>query len=183
MVKKNFHYVIQIILLMLFVFIALGMVFSRGICCADDAFFAEVAKNLAIGLGYSTTTQPNELNYWIYLFDPTVTTGSILILPTAFLIKLVGNTYWAPGLVMVSFWSILLLIIGRFANKFSSNKANVIIATFFFLFLSYFLLIYHYEQWYALLGEIPSALFIILAIMVYFEGDENRYPIITGILF
>ena len=183
MTKISLSHIIQIILFLFFVVIALGMVFSRGICCADDASSAVIAKNFAGGFGYSSTTQEDRVKYSFNIFDPRKGTGPVIILPTAILIKLVGNTYWAPGLFMVCLWSLLLLLIGRFANKLCGNKTNVTIATFFFFFLSYIFTTYHYEQWYALLGEIPVAFSIILAILIIFDGDSKTNLFISGALF
>ncbi len=174
---------VQILVFISFILISLGMVFSKGICCGDDAFHAVVAKNLADGSGYASTLQANQAEYSLILFDPLLGTGPSIILPAALVIKLVGNTYWAPGVTIVSLWALLLLIIGIYLNRFFENTAHLTLAIITFFFLSYIFMAYHFEHWYALLGEIPAALLIVLAMLVYFDSESKGNLLLTGILF
>ena len=74
----------------------------------DDAFIATAAKNLAMGAGYSSSY------HGIDLFDPEISTGPVIVMPTALLIRLLGNQYWVPGLaITIAIWATLLLLIGR----------------------------------------------------------------------
>ena len=74
----------------------------------DDAFIATAAKNLAMGAGYSSSY------HGIDRFDPEISTGPVIVLPTALLIRLLGNEYWVPGLaITLLIWATLLLLIVR----------------------------------------------------------------------
>jgi hypothetical protein len=182
--KKGYFLIgIQLLAFTAFIFVTLGMVYARGVCCGDDGYYAHIAKNLADGLGYATTLSPSQPHYSVTLFEPDVGSGPTIILPTAIIIKLVGNTYWAPGVTEVLLWSSLLLCIVFVLNKMIKDKIGLTIATVVFLFFSYTFMAYHFEQWYALLGEIPAVLLIILAILVYFLRNSKTNLFITGLLF
>jgi|GEM_PF-2681390 len=84
---------------------------------------------------------------------------------------------------MVTLWSILLLFIGIMINQFTNNEVRLSILVFLFFFLAYFFTKYHFAQWYALLGEVPAAFLIILAILVYFRSDTRGGLVLTGVLF
>jgi len=183
-VKKNIVLIgVQILVFGAFVFVNLGLVFTNGVCCADDALNAQAVKNLANGLGYVSALPQLETHYHLIQFDPGVATGPTVALPAALMIKLVGNVTWAPGMAAVIVWSVLLLCIGVLLNKNFKNKTNLTIGTIVFFFFCYTLMAYHYGQWYALLGEIPAALLIILAVLVYFSRDSKINLFLTGLLF
>jgi hypothetical protein len=180
---RSFHYILQVTALLVFTSISLGMVFSRGVCCADDSIHAVAGKSMANGLGFSFTLQVDKESYTVRPFDPNVSVGPPLIIPAAIAIQLVGNTYWAPGLATVFVWLILLIIIGRYVNKVSPNASGVTAATVVFFVFSYLFFKLHFAQWYSLLGEIPAALFIILAILVFFDRDSDQNRLLAGVLF
>ncbi len=174
---------LQFLILIAFIYISLGVVFARGTCCGDDAHNASTAKNLASGVGYASTIQEARAQYSVRMFDPRLGVGPTIIIPAALVIRLVGNTYWAPGITIVSMWTILLLLIGLFLHKFLKEKISLTGTTITFFVLSYVFMAYHFEQWYALLGEVPAALLIVLAILVYFDRDSKINLFFTGLLF
>ncbi len=174
---------IQILAFAAFISIALGMVFAKGVCCGDDGFHAHVAKNLADGIGYASTLPLSQSHFSITPFDPLMGTGPTIILPTALVIKIVGNTYWAPGLAEVLMWGSLLFCIGILLNKMVRNRLGVTIATVIFLYITFTFMAYQYEMWYALYGEIPAVMLIILAILIYFRKQSRTHLFICGILF
>jgi cobalamin biosynthesis protein CobD/CbiB len=47
--------VIGFVIWFIFILFCVGLNLSHGLCCADDAWFAIIAKPLASGLGYATT--------------------------------------------------------------------------------------------------------------------------------
>lgn len=159
------------------------MVFSKGVCCADDAFHAHIAKNLADGFGYSATFTPLRDHYFVSLFEPQLGVGPALLLPAALAIKIFGNTYWAPGLAEVSLWFFLLLLIGFTVNRIFSNGRNLTIAAFLFFVFSYIFSVYHFEEWYSLLGEVITAGFLILAFLTYYSMKNENKAILTGFIF
>ena len=159
------------------------MVFSQGVCCGDDAYHAMVAKNLAEGRGYASSLPIGQTHSTLTLFDPLLGTGPTMILPTALMIALFGNAYWVPGLTNVIIWSALILCIGVVLNRIVSNKVGLTISVVLFFLFAYLFTAYHFELWYALFGDIPTALLIILAILIYFFHDSKIYLAITGVLF
>lgn len=143
----------------------------------DDAFFGTVARNLASGDGYfSSSTELNSL------FSPFISSGPAIILPAALLIKIFGNQYWVIGLTsIIIIWSLLIAI---FVNFKSEEKY---LCSFLALFLCLLFSlnrgnygIYNSDQfslWYLMLGEIPASLFIILGSLLL-----SRKKILLGSL-
>jgi len=153
--------------LAIFIAFVLGFVFAHGLCCGDDADLAVKAKQLAAGDFRS-----------IYVgFDPHVG----VILPVALLIKLVGATYWAPGVAMVIVDLVLLLAIGLLLRRYHTGSGYAIAAVLFF-YLNYALMTHHFEQWFAALGEVPAGLLIITAILIYYHRDSSWNQIAAGSL-
>lgn len=178
----NLYSFLSLALLLLFIGIALSLVFSRGICCGDDAYLALIAKNLANGLGYTSTIQPLVSRYTMQPYDPLVGTGPTIILPASLFIGTFGNTYWAPGLANITFWSSLLICIGLFLRK-QNNGAGLLLFTCSFLFLAYSLMTYHFEHWYALLGEIPATLLVLLGVLSFLSRDTRLNQVLSGVFF
>lgn len=171
-------------MLSLFVLVCLGLVFANGVCCGDDAYHAIIAKNLSGGLGYASTIQDSSVSFQKKLFDPRIGVGPTIILPASLVIKIVGNTYWAPGLTIVLIWSTLLLAIGFLLNNFPIEKRNLLIFVSSFFYFSLTILAYHFEHWYALFGEIPAALLIILATLISLKDKISRMSLFTtGFVF
>jgi hypothetical protein len=181
---RKFALFLQVSILLLFVLVTLGMVFSRGVCCADDSYNAVAAKNLVAGLGWSSTLQTaGRPHYTIRHFDLDITTGPTLIFPAALAVWLFGNTYWAPGLAMVTVCTLLLLLVGFYLNKISRSNLAVTLGVFIFFSFTFLFLKFHFEHWYALLGEVPAALLLTLAILVFVERDSSWDIFFVGILF
>ena len=179
---KTFTIILSCIILACYLLLVSSLVFSKGVCCGDDAYFAIIAKNLANGLGFASTVQPNVARYTVQQFDPLIGTTPTIIIPAALLIKIFGNTYWAPGLSNLILWSLLLVGIGLFLQKYSYGNGFSLF-TFSFIYLSYTFMPYHFEQWYALLGEVPAALLIILAVLCYLNRDSYVSHVFSGLLF
>lgn len=182
-VSKIISVILTFIALLTFIVIALSLVWSKGVCCADDAYLSTVAKNLANGLGYASSMQAFVSHYTIRPFDPTDGTGPTIILPAALFIRIFGNTYWAPGLANVTLWSLLLVLIVFFVHKKYNHGIVFLLFVSLFLYLNYALMTYHFEHWYALLGEVPSALFIMLGIICFYYRNARVNQLLTGVLF
>src|SRR5215510_7938742 len=72
----------------------------------DDAHNANVAKDLAFGVGYSTSYHE------LVPFNPEATTGPAMLLPAAAFVWLFGNRYWVPTFaVVVCLWAALGLVL------------------------------------------------------------------------
>lgn len=159
--SKAVH-LIAILVLIGFVLIASVLVMQMGVCCADDGSFALLAKNLAWGYGYASSIGYHSSTFSLKLFDSTIqTTGPTLILPTAFAIWLFGNQYWIPGATQILVWLTLFFAIYRtLCSVTEPNRVSAAAAVF--LVLVYAVSPYHFEQWWALFGEVPSILLVIL---------------------
>jgi len=128
----------------------------------DDAYLAAAAKSLAFGHGYAThypSVRP---------FDVQLGVGLTLEFPAAGLIALFGNEYWVPGLTTVLTIDILLVAI------FFQLKRRLPITDLYRVATAGLLALavltadsdeWLLSHWYAFLGDIPSALAVILAIL------------------
>src|SRR5262245_42305716 len=142
-----------------------------GSIAYDDAVNANAAKNLAMGLGYSTSYHE------IVPFDPNVTTGPIVLLPAAALMRIFGNAYWVPHLAStLSIWATLTLVLGLHWRRLTRSQfwgACALIVLGLMLFLDEF----------GLLGEMPAAFLAWAAILVLCsKGEALRGVFIAGLL-
>jgi hypothetical protein len=146
----------------------LGFVFTHGVCCGDDAGLSMIAKSFAFD-GVST----RKFGYDLHL---------AVILPVSLGIRILGNSYWIPGLSMVVTNAILLLLIG-FLVRASENKMGISIASLAFFYLNYALLSKHFEHWYAALGEVPAGLLILLGVLLIYHRDSWLTASLAGLSF
>lgn len=165
-----------------FATLVFGYALTNGLCCADDASIAVAAKNLAEGVGYASSVAyfgPSQVS----LFDAPISTGPTLVLPAALLIRLVGNTPWAPGVAAatVSF-AVLFVLLLVLRRTFGTTRALVFVSVF--LTLSYAASAGpSFVQWYGLLGEIPAALLTILATVLLARAQVSaRLAVVAGVL-
>lgn len=172
------------LLLLGFLGLTLSLTFSKGVCCGDDAYYAVIAKNLANGLGYTSSLPLTSSSYSLEPFDPYSGAGPTIILPASIIIGVFGNTYWAPGLANAILWFSTLVLIGIYTKKYiRGENYQLFFFTFVFLFLSFSLMAYHFEHWYALLGEIPAGLLIILGTLIFLDRDERKNHFLSGFIF
>lgn len=129
----------------------------------DDAFIANVAKNLAEGHGYSASY------YGLHPFHLEITTGPTVVLPAAALIRLLGNHYWVPTLAYTLIVAValieLLAMLSRRLGAREFGTAAFLIAYGLFAFGA---------QEIGLLGELPAALLTAIAALLLTRGDEWR---------
>ncbi len=150
----------------------------------DDAFFGIVAKNLADSFNYAAVVYDKT-----YPFYFGISSGPVMILPAALIIFIFGNYNWALGLAMISMLWLLLIAIFFTAKRLLLGDKIWLSA---FLFLALALLfsinnqnygIYtkdHLGIWYLLLGEIPSALLIILGTLFLSSARLDKKSVIVG---
>ncbi len=151
----------------------------------DDSFFANVAKNLADGVGYKAVFFDKN-----YAFHYGISSGPVIILPAALMMFLFGNQYWVPGIANIALiWS---LLIGIFflADDFLGKEKKW---PFGFLALSLALLFstgsYGNENpnglvmWQSLMGEIPAALCLIVGTFLLFAPRASVRKMLLGGLF
>jgi hypothetical protein len=145
---------------------------SLGLCCADDAYFASIAKNLAFGEGYGTTVHGEGFR----LLDPEIGAGPSIIVPAAIATRFLGNRYWVPGLVAVTLWALLLVALYR-ALRGHPEMRHLGLACTVFLVGIFLLFPFHFEQWFALLGEVPAALLLLLGFVVLGGGEISGWRV------
>jgi len=170
--------IVAVVVAALFVLNLIAQLVANSLCCADDAYYAVAARNIAIGIGYASTygAQPGS---GIVTFDPAITTGPVLILPAAAAVRLFGNRYWVPGSVVLVANVLLLAWLCVRLRRFAVSRQSwliVIAATVVGLNL---ITIDHYEHWYALLGELPALLLLCIGLS-YVWGDGSRWRYLAG---
>jgi hypothetical protein len=140
---------------------------ATTLCCADDAYIAVAAKNLAAGHGYSSSypVLPTRA-FEVREFDPMISTGPTLVLPAAAAIAIFGNQYWVPGLVVLLGSTILLVLFCLVVLRVLPTKARGFSATFLFLLMIEIVTIRHQPHWFALLGELPAAFLACLSLIL-----------------
>ena len=148
-----------------FLLLVASAIASEGVCCADDGIYAMMAKNLAGGLGFSTTLQPDNTGYKVLPFDPQAG-GPAVVVPAAALIKILGNQYWVPGLAAAFLW-LSCFCACAFLLRTHLDGAPAGMAAGIFTGFIFALFPYHFEQWYALLGEVPASGLILVAVIAW----------------
>jgi hypothetical protein len=165
-----------------FVVFASLKVQAKGVCCADDAFIAHVAKNFARGEGYVSSLRDDTPLYTRRAFDPMISTGPTLLLPATALMAVFGNEGWVPGATMV-LATLALLLAMRLALAKATDPVRLDFAVPVFLALCIAFTALHLEHWYALLGEVPAALLLVLACLLpATRGLDPRTGAWSGVL-
>jgi hypothetical protein len=166
-----------------FILLCVGLGQSHGLCCADDARLAVIAKSLASGLGYATTfaaENGGEIGHPI-LFHPFTGSGPTLVVPCAIAFKIFGKNEVLPGLTAIFIWGgILTLVLARISRRINGLSFLLGVSVMCAAFLAIFS--FHFEQWYAFLGEIVAAAFLILALwMISNERFSDRSSFLCGL--
>ena len=168
----------------LFVATVASKVLAEGVCCADDGAYALIAKNVATGIGYANTLTPYRSDYGeIVPYDPTLGSGPAVILPAAACVAVFGNKYWVPGFSVVMLWLIPLSATTVVLwPHFGKARASFVVMAFFVLV--YALFPFHFEQWYALLGEVPASCLIVLGVAVWASSPQTKgWSFVAGLAF
>lgn len=168
-----------IILVVLLTIQAVRFALSNPLCCADDAAIADVAKSVADGNGYALPIKFDGAS-GRFLFNPSISTGPTLILPTAAAIAVFGADPSIPGLTktIVSIALLCWILIGvihrvKYPNGISYGMLLVVL-----LFLSTSGA--NFVQWYALIGELVAALLIILAVLLTTTSESEARSVALG---
>jgi hypothetical protein len=136
----------------------------------DDAFIANVAKNLAAGNGYSSSY------YYIHPFDPEITTGPLVVVPAAILMLMFGNRYWVPNLgYAVCLWTLLIVVLTVLYRRM--RVAEFAVATFL---LALGLLVFSTQE-FGLLGEIPAVLLVALGALAIAGAESSLAHSLAGV--
>ena len=150
----------------------------------DDAFFGSIAKNLAAGQGYKAIFFDGD-----YPFHSSISTGPMLILPTALMILIFGNSYLVTSIAPVLLiWILLVLIFIKVSNLLGKERRWL----FSFLALSLTLLFSIQDYgvgfetrdvvglWHLLMGDVSAAFFIVLATLLLFSPKFIKKTIMLG---
>jgi len=139
-----------------FLYVQVTKALDRTPCCADDAYFSLVAKNLALHGSYSVPLSSETIS----LFDPEITSGPGLILPGAAMIALIGARPWATSLTTILlFAATLTLMTMLLATRF--QRANVFLYTALCL-LALVAITPRQDAYFAFLGEAPAFGYLIV---------------------
>lgn len=155
-----------------FLYLVYGYVFSNGLCCADDAYIAVAAKNLALGDGYAASASPG--GHGLRLFDPGLSTGPTLVLPAAAIIRVFGATPWAPGLATAlattALLALIALTLGRRVGWLRTVWYVAVMLTLMYTLTAG----RRFVHWYSLIGEVPAVFFTILGVALFVWRPGKR---------
>lgn len=186
--KLNYPKTLALGLVLILLFLQIYSVFFYPVW-RDDAGFAQLAKNMLNGEGYSAAMF-DKLYPFSYLI---ATAGPTIVLPAAAAIFLFGNTYWAISLANVFLiWSLIFIIFIAADTIFEKEKKWL----FCFLALFFCLLFSTGNEesfaietndsialWHLLMGEVPAALCVISGIFLLLPATKNWKKILAGGLF
>ncbi len=162
-------------LLALCAWITADFVIAESLCCADDALFSMVAKNVATGAGYVASyhagpgarTVTGPLAWGVGL-------GPTLILPAALAIRLVGFLYWVPGAtVWLANFTLVVALFLRI-RRVAISRTAAALSSAFALGALQLATLENYEHWYAFLGEIPTLLLVSLGLALAATAGSRR---------
>jgi hypothetical protein len=147
--------------------------FSDGLCCADDAFFAQVAKNVAFRGEYATAASEDTiLSPALSPFDPAISSGPVIILSAALLIRIFGNHTWVPGLTTI----LLVFVIGSGLFLLHWHRERLWQASAYLLTfgtIAYATTAQPLTPWHSLFGEIPAALLSVFGVSLACLGSRR----------
>lgn len=137
----------------------------------DDAFLAGVAKNLAFGYGWGSTTDSllpirGAFNH----FDYTITTGPSLLGFIALGIHFFGNEQWVVRVAPLTLnLALLLLFFFRLRRNIDSEAfwACLLLLPLFFYRLGF-------SPWIDPIGPVPAALFMLNGALFLYEGQSQK---------
>ena len=149
----------------------------RGPSSADDAWIALAAKNISTGKGYATSLSGSEL----IQFDPFISTGPTLVLPTALAIYVFGNAVWVPGAVQLCVFVVLFVFVTLLFIKRTGWPHALLYASV----LLFFLIAASVNNWYfgALLGEPVAFGFIFLGLAILATHKDRWSALAAGFCF
>ncbi len=186
--KLSYSKTLALGLALILLFLQIYSVFSYPVW-RDDAGFAQLAKNMLNGEGYSAVMF-NKLYPFSYLI---ATAGPTVVIPAAAAIFLFGNTYWAISLANVFLiWGLIIIIFIAADTIFEKEKKWL----FCFLALFFCLLFSTGSKeslgietndsialWHLLMGEVPAAFCVISGIFLLLSATTNWKKILAGGLF
>ena len=161
-----------------FAVLCCGEAVNTGLSHGDDAQMALVSQSLARGNGYALSAGRGDRGE----FEPGISTGPTLILPSAVVLKVAGSREPAPALTAITLWGGAIgFVWWRAQRKMTSYGFLLMIAVFVVFVVATFG--YHFEQWYAFLGEVTAGALLIVAHWAAAAEDleRRRWIVMSGL--
>lgn len=128
----------------------------RGLCCADDAYFATISRELAETGRYGIPLASDRLA----LFHPEIGSGPALILPGALMIWLFGAELWVPAATSVLLVMLQLVALSAVLGRVVRPSQ---VALFSALTLACLLVVSRNFRYFGVfVGELPALLFVLI---------------------
>jgi hypothetical protein len=146
----------------------------------DDGYYATVSRNVAEGRGYVTTYGET-----LRTFNPEVSAGPALILPSALMQVVLGSHYWVANMVVPVIALPLVAAIGWLLNRrFGVSPVGLsILALASIAFTDERNydgdIVRQMGLWAHQMGDIPAVLFVVLAALLLTMG-ERRPAVFAG---
>jgi hypothetical protein len=149
----------------------------------DDSYNATIAKSLAFGIGYVSS-------YHEFIqFNSEVTTGPVMLLPAALMIKIFSNKYWVPHLIGVLFSLGGLLLLGIILKSTFNDLTRFALFSIFALSGLFLFTTESYGSgeggflrvWFRLLGDLPCSIMVAIGIVLLSRNDKKN--ILIGGIF
>ena len=154
---------------------------------SDDALFASVALSVATGRGYGVPIMEH-----LYLFHFSISSGPVVILPGAMMMMIFGNAYWVPAMTATLLIQSLLVASFMALRRVPEIRGRLWHTALLVLVLWLTFTTGNYTLrpgsrsflWYGYMGDIPSALWVVLAILVA-AGDtqSSTRRVVAGVCF
>ncbi|WP_321954319.1 hypothetical protein [Paraburkholderia bannensis] len=157
------------------------MGYRHGLCCADDASFAVVSKNVAHGIGYVLSMSYDGLPFVEQPFAPKLGMGPTSIIFVAAFIKLFGAYIWVPPVASAVLNSIFLCVLAvGLAPIVGPRRLPFALVAFLagsiainFAFVGF---------WYTQFGEIPAILATLTGYVWWCRPERTaRQTVVSGI--
>lgn len=171
--KNKYLITISVILLALIAAIYSAVVFTQN-PDYDTSYNASVSKNLASGLGYSTSYD----EYYFNNFE--ITTGPTILVVGGLFVKVFGNVYWIGIITLLIIILLMAVLFYVDLKLFTKSLRKTLFKITLFVTLMFILI--SPESFTQLYGEIPATLLVIIASLLYFSEIKNK-NIYTGIIF
>lgn len=156
-----------------FVYLVASHAATDGLCCADDGAIALVAKSVANGDGYALPINfiSESGNFPLHAG---ISTGPTLVFPAAAIIAVVGPQPWAPSVASAAISCGLLLLISILVGRAAGRRCGAIFLAVLVPMLYALTSGEFFVHWYALLGELPAVMLLILSAWLAVASGQGR---------
>jgi hypothetical protein len=146
----------------------------NGFCCADDAYFAIIAKTLALQGKYGLPMTSDIISP----FDPSIGVGPALIIPEALMILIGGVDFRLPGLTVILLHTIQVIVLfSIIARRTGCGRSALYVITVLVLQLYFSANRFYFGVG---IGEVPMLGFLAVGIMALGLLGESRRGVALG---